>query len=75
MLSSVPIACLSSQLSQCCCRETKELNKKDAEWSKGNKLWLTGAGLATAAYFVLSGQYISIATDWGYDEEGDDEIE
>ncbi len=57
------------------CREKKEVSKKDAEWSKGNKLWLAGAGMATLAYFVLSGQYISIATDWGYDEEGDDEIE
>ena len=57
------------------CRKKSEVSKKDAEWSKGNKLWLTGAGMATLAYFVLSGQYITIATDWGYDEEGDDEVE
>ena len=36
------------------CREKKEVSKKDAEWSKGNKLWLAGAGMATLAYFVLS---------------------
>ena len=38
-------------------------------------MWLTGAGLAVMAYFMLSGQYITIATDSGYDDEDDGEIE
>ncbi len=57
------------------CRRKKEISKKEAEWSKGNKMWLTGAGLATVAYFMLSGQYITIATDSGYDDEDDGDIE
>lgn len=56
-----------------CRQEKKEVSKKDANWSKGNKVWLTGAGLATIAYFILSEQYIQIATDFGYDEEDDEE--
>lgn len=51
------------------------MSKKDAEWSRGNKMWLTGAGLATVAYFILSGQYIRIATEFGYDEEDDEDVE
>ena len=51
------------------------MSKKDAEWSKGNKMWLAGAGLATVAYFIMSGQYITISTDFGYDEEDDDAVE
>ena len=57
------------------CREKKEMSKKDAEWSRGNKMWLAGAGLATVAYFILSGQYITISTDFGYDEEDDEAVE
>jgi hypothetical protein len=51
------------------------MSKKDAEWSRGNKMWLAGACLATVAYFIMSGQYITISTDFGYDEEDDEAVE
>jgi hypothetical protein len=56
-------------------RETKEMSKKDAEWSRGNKMWLAGAGLATVAYLMISGQYITISTGFGYEEEDDEAVE
>lgn len=49
------------------------MSAKDKEWRRGNQLWLTGAGLAIAAYFLLSGQYIQFSTDLGYDDDADDE--
>ena len=73
--SKRPIADKYSACAHGDCRKKKEVSKKDAEWSKGNKMWLTGAGLATVAYFMLSGQYITIATDSGYDEDDDGEME
>ncbi|KAK9905474.1 hypothetical protein WJX75_000427 [Coccomyxa subellipsoidea] len=54
-------------------REKKELSAKDKEWRRGNQIWLAGAGLAIAGYFLLSGQYIQFSTDFGYDEDDEDE--
>lgn len=56
-----------------CGREKKELSAKDKEWRRGNQIWLAGAGLAIAGYFLLSGQYIQFSTDFGYDEDDEDE--
>ncbi len=50
-------------------RERRELSAKDKEWRRGNQMWLTAAGLAITAYFLLSGQYIQFSTDVNFDED------
>ncbi|CAL8472174.1 g11716 [Coccomyxa elongata] len=50
-------------------RERRELSAKDKEWRRGNQMWLTVAGLAITAYFLLSGQYIQFSTDVDFDED------
>ena len=45
----------------------------DKEWRRGNRIWLAGAGLAVVAYCLLTGQFIEFTTDFGYDEDVDDD--
>ena len=54
-------------------RERRELSSRDKEWRRGNQMWLTAAGLAIAAYFFLSGQYIQFSADYDFDEDDADD--
>ena len=64
---------------QICCilvrEEKKEMSAADKEWRRGNQIWLGGAGLALAAYLLLSGQLIQFSADFGYDDEDDGDVD
>ncbi|KAK9824042.1 hypothetical protein WJX72_007256 [[Myrmecia] bisecta] len=66
-------AAASGRSSRAAHREKKKRSAEEERMRRNGRIWLGGAAAAIVGYFVLSGQYIDFATEYGFDEDAGDE--